>query len=78
MVATIPPNNRIYALGQVTRAVHVYGQNGNSTYSLTLIGVNAWVNVPINQGQTQSYQPNAAGSALYVQNSGPGTIQVLY
>jgi hypothetical protein len=79
MVATIPPNNQIYSLGRVSNGVHVYGLNGTSTYSLTLIGANVWINVPINQGGTNGpYQPAAGGSALYVQNSGPGTIQVLY
>ncbi|NJK43517.1 MAG: hypothetical protein HC933_03935 [Pleurocapsa sp. SU_196_0] len=62
MVATIPPNNQIYSLGRVSNGVHVYGLNGATTYSLTLIGVNAWVNVPINQGGTNGpYQPAAGG-----------------
>lgn len=79
-VVNIPPDGQIRALGQIPGTMHVYNTGnpagGNSTYSVTILTVNVWLNVVIAQGGTDSYPAN--NNVTYIQNNGPNRLQVLY
>ncbi|GAA4375218.1 hypothetical protein [Nocardioides caricicola] len=78
-VVNIPPDNRIYGLGQVPGTMYVYNMNnppGATTYNLTIVHVNAWVGVVINPGHSDDYP--AGGNPTFIQNQGPSVLQVLY
>jgi hypothetical protein len=79
-VVNIPPNGAIHSLGVINSTMHIYNTGnpagGNSTYNLTIVNVNNWMGVVIQQGHTDTYNP--AGNAVYIQNNGPNGLQVLY
>lgn len=81
MVVDIDPDGRICSVGQVNGTLHVYntGRHASapsSVYNLTIVGANAWMNVNIAAGATDSYAAN--GGAVYIQNIGPSALQLLY
>ena len=79
-VVNVPPDGRIYGLGQIDGSIHVYDTNQpaapSTTYDLTIIGVNVWNGVQIAPGHTDTYPGD--GTAVYVCNHGPSRLQVLY
>jgi len=79
-VVNIPPDRRIYDLGLINGSVHVYNTGnppgGATVYSITILNVGAWTDVPIQIGHTHTYP--AGGNRVYVQNMGPSKLQVLY
>lgn len=78
-VQNIPPDGRIYNLGRIPGQLHVYNTGrpggGNTNYHLTIVHVGYFPR-QLPPGHTHSY--NAAGNAVYIQNNGPSTLQVLY
>jgi hypothetical protein len=79
-VVNVPPDNRIYRIGAVPGTMHVYnvGQPAppNTTYDVTILNVNVWLNQSLPAGHTHSYPAN--GNMVFIQNHGPSRLQVLY
>ena len=79
-VVNVPPDGLIYTLGRINGNVHVYNTNNppaaHTIYSITIVSVNAWLDVSIDPGHTNTYP--AGGNAVYIQNMGLSRLQVLY